>query len=165
MEILLGIFLDFKKAFETVNHDILISKLSLYGIRGKALEWVKNYLSNRKQYVFHKEHQSSLSNIKCGVPQGSILGPLLFLLCINDIIHVSDIVFPMLYADDTNIFLSGKNVNVIFETMNHELKKFVQWLNVNKLSLNVDQTNFMIFNLRKNIYTRDVLINNKPIKR
>ena len=96
----LGVFLDFSKAFDCVNHKILLTKLECYGIRGIALQWFRSYLTNRKQYVVYNNINSNLRDITCGVPQGSILGPLLFLLYINDITNASTKLFPILYADD-----------------------------------------------------------------
>ena len=96
-EYVLGLFLDFSKAFDTVNHDILFLKLENYGIRGVALEMLKSYLSNRYQYVVYNDVESEKQKISCGVPQGSILGPLLFLLYLA---HVSTILFSLLFADD-----------------------------------------------------------------
>ena len=99
-----GIFLDLSKAFDTVDHSIIISKLEHYGIRGIALQWFKNYLLNRYQIVKFKNSQSEKKMIKCGVPQGSVLGPLLFLLYVNDIFKSSEKLSFILFADDTNIF-------------------------------------------------------------
>jgi hypothetical protein len=144
-----GVFLDFQKAFDTVNHNILLNKLYKYGIRGVAFNWLKDYLSNRYQYVTFDNHDSQKKLIKCGVPQGSILGPLLFLLYINDITNVSDTIFPIIFADDTNIFLTGKNIDEIILNMNYELQNIVKWLNANKLSLNVGKTQYMIFRSQK----------------
>ena len=100
----IGVFIDLKKACDTVDHSILISKLHCYGIRGLALEWIKSYLFNRRQYVGYNNSISEFKEIKCGVPQGSILGPLLFILYINDMCDVSKLLHIILFADDTNIF-------------------------------------------------------------
>ena len=105
-EFVLGLFLDFSKAFDTVNHEILFTKLEYYGIRGIALDWFKSYLSGRKQFVEYNNVYSSNASISCGVPQGSILGPLLFLLYINDLAYASQKIFSLLFADDSNLFFS-----------------------------------------------------------
>ena len=163
----LGLFLDFSKAFDTVNHDILLSKLEYYGIRGTALKWIRSYLCDRTQYVQFNCIKSDYGQITCGVPQGSILGPLLFLIYINDIAHVSSICKPLLYADDTNMFIAGKNVNCMVECLNEEMLKLVRWLNINRLSLNIEKTHYIIFNLRRSKLTtsRDLLIDGVKITR
>ena len=106
----IGVFIDLKKAFDTVNHSILIKKMEHYGIRGIASEWLHSYITNRQQYVSYNETDSNLLNIVCGVPQGSILGPILFILYINDLCSVSEVLKFVLFADDTNLFVSGSNI-------------------------------------------------------
>jgi retron-type reverse transcriptase len=103
-EFSVGVFIDLSKAFDTLNHDILLNKLEFYGVRGITLELFKSYLNNRRQFVFYNGASSCLKQIVCGVPQGSILGPLLFILYINDIVNCSNILAFILFADDTNLF-------------------------------------------------------------
>ena len=100
-----GVYLDFSKAFDTVNHEILPTKLNHYGIRGQALYWFRSYLESRKQFVTYDNVQSKLKNIPCGVPQGSILGPLLFLININDLANVCKFTMPIFFADDSRIHI------------------------------------------------------------
>ena len=140
-----GIFLDFQKAFDTVDHCILLDKLYFYGIRGQAFDWFSSYLHNRQQLVNYCGCESDLKSIKCGVPKGSILGPLLFLLYINDLPQVSEYFMPILFADDTNLFATGYNLNDIVSEINKEIANIYAWVKANKLSLNIDKTNFMLF--------------------
>ena len=138
-KVLVGIFLDLKKAFDTVDHRILLDKLYKYGIRGVALNWFKSYLTNRKQYVCINECSSEIKSITCGVPQGSILGPLLFILYMNDLADVSDKLFTILFADDTTILIEGNDLHSLINSLNYELEKLNIWLKSNKLSLNVSK--------------------------
>ena len=121
--IVLGVFIDLKKAFDTVNHEILKAKLEFYGIRGNALKWLVSYLDDRHQYVCYDGLNSSMGKISCGVPQGSILGPLLFLVYVNDLCNVSSVVETLLYADDTSLYISGSNISEMIQIMNVELEK------------------------------------------
>ena len=122
-ECTVGIFIDLSEAFDTVDHNILISKLEHYGVRGTVLRWFKSCLSNRQQYVEFNGISSESCEIKCGVSQGSLLGPLLFLLYINDLCNVSKVVDFILFADDTNIFFSHKDFNLLPEILNSEMLK------------------------------------------
>ena len=165
-DIVLGVFLDFSKAFDTVDHRILLNKMYKYDVRGIAAKWMENYLSDRQQFVLFKNVKSGYANITCGVSQGSIMGPLLFVLCVNDIANVSKLLFPILFADDTNVFLSGKYIDQMTNIMNEELDRIFLWLNSNKLSLNVKKTQFMVFSLKKHITANtDMCINNQLIYR
>ena len=144
-EFCIGLFIDFRKAFDTVDHSILLEKLSHYGIRGIAHDWISSYLTNRQQFVEFNGSKSKTLDVKCGVPQGSNLGPLLFLIYINDLAFVSPELFAVLFADDSNFFCTGKNLPNLFKLMNQELNAIVDWLNANRMSLNVEKTHFMIF--------------------
>jgi hypothetical protein len=148
-----GIFIDLQKAFDTVNHDILLRKLEHYGIRGVALDWAKSYLTNRQQYVTVNEINSDKRRIECGVPQGSVLGPKFFLIYINDISHISDLLKFILFADDTTILCSHNNINDLIKTANTELNKLCHWFSANKLSLNINKTNYMLFSTKHLIAT------------
>ena len=156
----LGVFLDLSKAFDTVVHNILLMKLY------NAYDWIKSYLEERKQYVSFNKHDSSTMDIKCGVPQGSIFGPLLFLIYVNDLSNVSSILFTLLFVDDTNVFVTGKNLSTLFTTMYSELVRLSEWMNVNKLSLNVKKTKYMLFCTKNpSVILNDIVLNCEIIKK
>ena len=162
----IGVFIDLKKAFDTVNHALLIDKLEFYGVRGPAKVWLKSYLHNRKQFVQIDDCKSTLLNVTCGVPQGSILGPKLFILYINDICNVSKIVMFILFADDTNVFYSDHDINNVCTTMSNELDKLYAWFTVNKLSLNISKTNYILFGRRRCIADNvSITMGKSPISR
>ena len=142
-KLMLGVFIDLSKAFDTVNHEILLTKLNHYGVKGKTHSWIKNYLKHRKQFVLLKD--SGMIEVVCGVPQGSILGPLLFLIYINDMFKASNLLSTIMFADDTNFFLSHNNANELFTLMNEELEKFNTWFKANKLSLNSEKNEIHSF--------------------
>ena len=129
--------------------DILLKKLYSYGIRGATWKWFDSYLSNRSQYVMYDNEKSDIRDITFGIPQGSILGPLLFLIYINDFAGVSEKLYFVLFADDTNVFISGKNLDTLINEMHIELSKLTTWLQANKLTLNLTKTQYMVFHRRK----------------
>ena len=135
--------LDLSKAFDTVNHDILLDKLEKYGIRNNSLHLNTNYLTNKKQIVHINNSYSTPQTIKCGVPQGFILGPLLFSIYINDLPKASQFE-TRLYADDTALILSEKELDILNKNINKELIKVKNWLNKNKLSPNLAKTKYML---------------------
>ena len=144
------LFLDLSKAFDTLDHIILIAKLKYYGLDESAITWFQSYLCNRFQYVEIDGIKSEPRRVNTGVPQGSILGPLLFIIYMNDINHASNIFQSILYADDTSlnstmsIFSNGSH-EPLSPKINAEINLIFEWLSANKLSLNVWKTKYMIF--------------------
>ena len=149
-----GIF----KAFDTVNHSILLKKLDHYGIRGIPLQWFESYLSNRKQYVSVNGHTSEELPVTHGVPQGSVLGPPLFLIYINDLPNVSKCLTFFLFADDTNIYYESSELLSIQKIVNRELRKVRKWLEANRLALNIEKINFVLFHSNKRKVTLQIFL-------
>jgi len=140
-----GMFLDLSKAFDSLDHSILLDKLAHYGIRGLPLNWFKSYLDNRKQYIHISKTDSEPMNISHGVPQGSILGPLLFIIYVNDLPTNCKNCTTLLFADDTNLLFVSKDLPTLIPVINSSLSNISKWFSSNKLSLNVNKTNYVIF--------------------
>jgi len=157
----LSIFLDLSKAFDTIDHKILLKKLSSYGIRGPCYKWFESYLLNRSQYVRINKTKSTIKEVTCGVPQGSVLGPLLFIIYTNDLPNSLTHTHAILFADDTTIYTKSKNLNELYNIVNSDLQNLYDWFNANKLSLNISKTNYMLFT---NHDIPDITIQNLEIK-
>ena len=147
----IGIFLDFKKAFDTVNHPILLKKLDHIGIRGVTLEWFRSYLENRTQYTIFNNHKSSTQTLNYSIPQGTILGPTLFNLYINDLINSLTRLNLILFADDSCLYLAHNDINYLVNIVNSELINVNRWMNSNKLTLNHTKSHYVIFKRNKNL--------------
>ena len=141
----LGLFIDFSKAFDTINHRILLDKLEIYGIRGNLHKVLSSYLAERYQYVSYGQISSSLLKLTCGVPQGSVLGPLLFIIFINDIHNASTLAKCILFADDLNIFLENTDRDVLYEQANAVLSDIYEYCKANLLIVNFDKCCFVEF--------------------
>lgn len=161
---ILAVNMDLSKAFDTINHEILCRKLAKYGLSGNILRWFISYLSNRKQMVKYNNTLSTKLTVKCGVPQGSNLGPLLFILYINDLQTISDNCDAILYADDCNLFfkLNGNNFNS--SPINDRLREFSDWFSCNHLALNTQKTNYMVFSGRRKVNITGININGSNLK-
>ena len=140
-----GVFIYLQKAFDTVDHNILLEKIQHYGIRGIAHQWFKSYLENRKQFVSDSGTESELASVNYGVPQGSVLRPLLFLIYINDLHYATKASCPLHFADDTCLLNIRSFIKHINRTLNKHLKQLSLWLNANKISLNVAKTEVILF--------------------
>jgi exonuclease III len=164
-EISLLLFIDFSKAFDMVDHNILLKKLEHYGIRGTALDWLKSYLNDREQFVTLNGKDSSKKPLKFGVPQGSILGPLLFIIYINDLPQISKYAKFIMYADDANIIITGKSVDEINEKFGQLSTSLLSWVDTNGLKLNLKKTNFMIFSRQKIVLPNGLHVASTKIER
>ena len=163
-----ALYIDLSKAFDTLSFDILLYKLNHYGIKDNAFKLLKSYLTDRQQFVVFNNHNSETSIIKTGVPQGSILGPLFFSICINDLINVSDKLNFIMYADDTTIYFNLEDFDRynLEQDITNELENITLWLKRNKLSLNVQKTKLMIFHKKqKQINELNILIDGIAIER
>ena len=163
----LAVNLDLSKAFDIINHELLLKKLEFYGVRGIALEWFKSYLSNRTILVEYENCKSDVKELKCGVPQGSILGPLLFNLFVNDLeksIHSSKLT---MFADDSTLYQHGHCIKTLFDNMNEDLRRINSWFNTNKLCLNVSKSNYILFRNKRTKYNDEynLTIKNKILER
>ena len=163
-EVTCSIFVDLKKAFDTVNHAILLSKLKSYGIRGIAFDLLRSYLSGRTQYSSFNNCKSKTREITCGVPQGSTLGPLLFLVYVNDM-NLASRLRLNLFADDAYFSYSNVSPLILENTINAEMKKILAWMNTNKLTINLSKTNYMIFTNKRSQRKFSITVGDQEILR
>ena len=145
------VFLDIRKAFDSIDHEILLEKLKFYGITGVEHDWFESYLTSRNQQTFVNGFLSTKKEIICGIPQGSILGPLLFLIYINDLPNCLESTIPCLYADDTQIFTSSHDTEDLIDKLNSDLVNVMDWLTVNKLQSHAKKTKFMLIGSAHNL--------------
>ena len=166
----LSIFLDLKKAFDTVDDKTLMLKLQKYGIESASYNWFTSYLTNREQFCHWDGANSSRDILKCGVPQGSCLGPLLFLLYVNDFENCLEYMTPNIYADDTCVTIASENLNDQTTDVKNELENISNWMRINKLSLNASKSEFMVVGYRRKFNRvgnelSNLFLNNEVINR
>ena len=149
---IIGVFIDFSKAFDTIDHEILLEKLKLFNFNKSAINWIKSFLSSRTQQTQIESVLSQPKIISCGVPQGSILGPTLFLIYINDLCNVLTTLTPILYADDTSLFVESRDLNSLTSSINIDLKNLFNWCLHNKLTINLKKTAYIILKNPQNKY-------------
>ena len=161
-------FPDLKKAFDTVDHEILLGKLNAYGISGMAGNWFRSYLSERQQTGVINGRSSNSRFVRCGIPQGTILGPPLFLIYINDLPNCITYSRARMFADDTNLTYASNNIYDINNKFNEDLANVAEWLSANKLTLNQSKTEFMLIGSRQRIKTLQTVsllaINGVPVR-
>ena len=168
MESAAALYIDLSKAFDTLSFDILLYKLNHYGIKDNAFKLLKSYLTDRQQFVVFNNHNSETSIIKTSVPQGSILRPLFFSICINDLTTVSDKLKFIMYADDTTIYFNLEDFDRynLEQDITNEPENITLWLKRNKLSLNVQKAKLMIFHRKqKQVNELNILIDGIAIER
>ena len=159
-----GVYLDIRKAFDSISYQIFLDKLHKIGIRGNVHCLLKSYLMFRSQYVICNGATSDVKFVEFGVPQGSILGPLLFILFMNDFSRSSTLLFSILFADDTSVFLEGTEYSKLIKSLNNELENVTKWLNANRLTVNMKKTHYMIFHRAKFKTTgQDVVMQNSAL--
>ena len=146
----LSVFVDLRKAFDSVNHSMVINKLNSLGVRGKVADWFSSYLTNRYQQVHYSDSVSEQKKITAGVPQGSLLGVLIFQLHINDLYASLRFTSSILYADDTTIYVYGRNPRALKAKMQSDLNSLSMWLNAKKLKSNIDKTKCVLFSKSEN---------------
>ena len=159
-----AVFMDLSKAFDVMNHDILESKLHHYGFRGTFLKLLMSFIRDRKYFVNINDINSKIKNVNIGVPQGSTLGPLLFLLYVNDMKNCSPILHFTQFADDTTLGYSCKNFQDLQTILEQEIHKVTKWLAANKLLLNVAKTHSMLFTFKHNVSNLKIMIDNTEIE-